>query len=146
MNVHIVEGVASGAPFVAPILVLKLDALRGTDDTHLLSALGVSVKVAIRAGAHVGDPPDGAHIEVQALAGEGAFPVFAGTLRVEPVDAFSCRLVLAGEYSVPLGTLGTLADRTILAGIAKRSMRAFLVDMQAEIASSVLQSLTAFTV
>jgi hypothetical protein len=143
MNVHIVEGVASGAPFVAPILVSKLDALRDLpDDAHALGALGVSVKVAIRAGEHVGDPPDGARIEMQGLAGAGAFPVFEGTLRVEPVDAFSCRLVLAGKYSVPLGTLGTLADRTILAGIARRSLRALLVDMQAEIASSVLHSVS----
>jgi hypothetical protein len=143
MNVHIVEGVASGAPFVAPVLVSKLDALRDLpDDAHALGAVGVSVKVAIRTGEHVGDPPDGARIAMRALAVAGAFPVFEGTLRVDPVDAFSCRLILAGTYSAPLGTLGSLADRTILAGIAKRSLRAFLVEVQAEITSSVLQSLS----
>lgn len=143
MNVHIVEGAASGAPFVAPILLAKLDALRDLpDDTHAPGALGMSVKVAIRAGEHVGNPPDGARIEMQAVAGATAFPVFEGTLRVEPVDVFSCRLVLSGEYSVPLGALGSLADRTILAGAAKRSLRTLLAGLQAETAAAVLQSVS----
>jgi hypothetical protein len=90
----------------------------------------------------VGDPPDGARIELRAVTGSAAFPVFDGTLRVEPIDAFTSRLVLAGRYSVPLGTLGTIADRTILGGAAKRSLRTLLVTMQTEIAASLLQKIS----
>jgi hypothetical protein len=143
VKVHIIETLASGAPYVAPILVARLDALREKpDDAHSLAMLGVSVKIAIRAGEHLGDPPDGARIDMQALDGSAVFPIFHGTLRVEPIDAFSCRLVLAGRYSVPLGAIGTVADRTVLAGAAKRSLRALLITIQAEIASSVLRSVT----
>jgi hypothetical protein len=143
MKVHIIETVPSGAAFVAPILVSRLDALREQpDDAHALGALGISVRVAIRAGEHVGDPPDGARIELRAVTGSAAFPVFDGTLRVEPIDAFTSRLVLAGRYSVPLGTLGTVADRTILAGAAKRSLRTLLVTMRTEIAASLLQKIS----
>ena len=143
MNIHIIETLASGAPYVAPILVSQLNALRALpDDAHSLGTLGASVKITIRAGEHVGTPPDGAQIEMQELDGAAVFPVFNGTLRVEPIDPFSCRLVLAGHYSVPLGLIGTVADRTILAGAAKRSLRALLVTMKTEITSSVLRSVT----
>ena len=81
-------------------------------------------------------------IDMQALDGSAVFPVFHGTLRAEPIDALSCRLVLAGRYNVPLGAIGTVADRTILAGAAKRSLRALLITIKAEIASSVLRTVS----
>jgi hypothetical protein len=144
MKVHIVEIIASGAPYVAPILLARLDALREKpDDAHSLGMLGASVKIAIRAGEHVGDPPDGARITMQALDDSAVFPVFEGTIRVEPLDAFSCRLILAGCYSVPLGAIGEVVDRTIFAGAAKGSLRALLGAVQSEIASSVLRSIAA---
>jgi hypothetical protein len=140
MKIRLIESLASGAPFVAPILVRRLDTLdRDPAGSHALSTFGASVKIAIHAGEHVGDPPDGAWITLQALTGPAVFPVFQGTLRVEPVDAFTSRLVLAGQYSVPLGTIGSVADRTILAGAAKRSLRSLLGDIRAEVAASVLR-------
>jgi len=109
VKVHIIETLASGAPYVAPILVARLDALREKpDDAHSLAMLGVSVKIAIRAGEHVGDPPDGARIDMQALDGSAVFPVFHGTLRVEPIDAFSCRLVLAAATAFRSALSGRL--------------------------------------
>jgi hypothetical protein len=141
MKVRLSETLASGASFVAPILIARLDALREhPDEAHSLGALGMSVKVAIRAGDPVGDPPDGARIMLQALEGAAAFPVFDGTLRVEPLDTFSSKLVLTGSYSVPLGAIGSVADRTILAGAAKRSLRSLLNELRAEVAASVLRS------
>lgn len=143
MNVKISERIDSGAPFVTPILVSQLDVLREQPEIgHSLGTLGVTVRIAIRAGERVGDPPDGARIEMQALKDTAVFPVFRGTLRVEAIDVFSSRLVLAGKYDVPLGAIGTVADRTILAGAAKRSLRALLSTVQSEIASSVLRSVT----
>ena len=141
MKIRLIESLASGAPYVAPLLVRRLDTLDNDPaGSHALSTFGATVRIAIRAGEHVGEPPDGAWISLQALAGPAAFPVFEGTLRVEPVDAFTSRLVLAGHYSVPLGTIGSVADRTILAGAAKRSLRSLLGDIRAEVAASVLRS------
>lgn len=37
-------------------------------------------------------------------------------------------VVLSGEYSVPLGAVGAMADRTILAGAAKSSLRTPLTE------------------
>lgn len=141
MKVRLSETLSSGAALVAPILLARLAALRERpDEEHALGALGLSVKVAIRAGETVGDPPDGARIVLQALEGAAAFPVFDGSLRVEPLDAFSCKLALIGSYSVPLGAIGSVADRTILAGAAKRSLRSLLNELRAEVAAAVLRS------
>jgi hypothetical protein len=140
MKIRLIETLASGAPFVVPVLLRRLDALhKDPAGSHTLSALGATVKIALRAGDHVGDPPDGAHIDLQALEGAAAFPVFQGALRVEPIDAFSSRLVLAGNYRVPLGVVGSVADRTILAGAAKRSLRGLLAEIRTEVATSVLR-------
>jgi hypothetical protein len=141
MKIRLIETLGSGAPYAAPILIRRLDNLDADPAaSHALSALGATVKIAIGTGEHVGEPPDGAWITLQALAGAAAFPVFRGTLRVEPVDTFSSRLVLAGQYSVPLGTFGSVADRTILAGAAKRSLRSLLGEIRAEVAASLVRS------
>lgn len=140
MKIRLIESLASGAPYVAPMLVRRLDSLdKDPAGSHALSTFGTSVKIAIQTGEHVGEPPDGAWISLQALTGPAAFPVFNGTLRVEAVDPFTSRLVLAGHYSVPLGTVGSVADRTILAGAAKRSLRSLLGEIRAEVAASVLR-------
>jgi hypothetical protein len=140
MKIRLIESLASGAPFVAPILVRRLDTLdKDPAGSHALSTFGATVKIAIQTGAHVGDPADGAWITLQALTGPAVFPVFEGTLRVEPVDPFTSRLVLAGQYSVPLGTIGSVADRTILAGAAKRSLRSLLGEIRTEVGAAVLR-------
>jgi hypothetical protein len=140
MKIQLFEEIASGAPFVAPILVARLVKMQhDPDGAHALSSLGVTVNVRIAVGAIVGDPPEGAELTMQAQSGTAAFfPVFAGTLRVEPIDTLSSRLVLAGTYRVPLGVLGEVADRTLLAGTAKRSLQTFLGEARDEIAAAVL--------
>ncbi len=111
--------------------------------SHALTSLGVTVHVAISVDATIGDPPDGAEITMRAQSGNAAFfPVFHGTLRVQPIDTFTSRLALAGTYRVPLGAIGVVADRTLLAGTAKRSLQAFLSDARDEIAAAVLQAAT----
>jgi hypothetical protein len=142
VKIQLFEEIASGAAFVAPILVARLTKIREEPlGSHALSSLGVTVQVDITVGAPVGDPPDGAELEMQAQSGGAAFfPVFSGTLRVVPIDTFSSRLALAGTYRVPLGALGEAADRTLLAGTAKRSLQAFLGEARDEIAAAVLRS------
>jgi len=143
MKIRLIESLASGAPFVVPVLLHRLDSLkRDPGASHALSALGQSVGIQLRGGKHVGNPPDGADVSLQALKGAAVFPVFRGTLRVEPVDTFTSRLVLSGNYTVPLGMIGSVADRTILAGVAKRSLRALLAEIRSEVAASVLREVS----
>jgi hypothetical protein len=144
MKIQLFEDIGSGAPFVAPILVARLARIHDEPlGSHMLSSLGIAVRVAVEVGSAVGDPPDGAEISVQAQSGTAAlFPVFEGTLRVIPVDTFSSQLVLSGTYRVPLGALGEVADRTLLAGTAKRSLQTFLGEARDEIAAAVLHEAT----
>jgi hypothetical protein len=142
MKLQLTEELASGAPFVAPVLVAWLESTRShQSDARKLSSLGVSVPIAITVDATIGEPPDGAEISLQAHGTtSNVFPVFAGTLRVVPIDTFSSRLVLAGTYRVPFGVLGEAADRTLLAGTAKRSLQTFLGEARDEIAAAVLRA------
>ena len=144
MKIQLFEAIGSGAPYVAPILVARLKTLhRDPTGSHALTSLGVTVQIEIVVGSLVGDPPDGAELVMQAQSGAAAFlPVFHGTLRVLPVDSFSSKLVLAGTYRVPLGALGEAADRTLLAGTAKRSLQTFLSEARDEIAAAVLHEAT----
>jgi len=144
MKIQLFEEIGSGAPYVAPILVARLTSLH--DDpagSYALASLGVSVRIKIVVGALVGSPPDGAEIVMQAQSGAAAFfPVFHGSLRVTPIDSFKSKLVLTGTYRVPMGALGEVADRTLLAGTAKRSLQAFLAEARDDIASAVLHEAT----
>jgi hypothetical protein len=144
MKIQLFEELATGAPYVAPILVARLRTLqRDPSGSHTLSSLGVTVQIKIAVGDTIGQPPDGADITMQAQSGSAAFfPVFAGTLRVMPLDTFRSRLALAGTYRVPLGVLGEVADRTLLAGTAKRSLQTFLSEIRDEIFASVLHEST----
>lgn len=50
-----------------------------------------------------------------------AFPEFTGTLELEPLDARTVQLSMAGSYGVPLGVLGAVVDATVLQGAAQRT-------------------------
>ena len=67
MKIRLIETLASGAPFVVPVLLRRLDALhKDPAGAHTLSAFGATVKIALRGGEHVGEPADGANIDLQA--------------------------------------------------------------------------------
>jgi hypothetical protein len=143
MKIRLAEPMAAGAPFVAPVLLRKLRALpKDPVGAHTLTALGITIRIAVDVGAVIGSPPDGTAVCLHALEITGAFPIFNGTIRVEPVDVFSSRVVLSGTYQVPLGSVGAAADRTVLAGAAKRSLRALMKDIRDDVAASVLASVT----
>jgi hypothetical protein len=144
MKIQLFEDIGSGAPFVAPILVARLIALHDDPSgSKALSSLGITVNIKLVVGSIVGVPADGGDLVMQAQSGAAAFfPVFHGTLRVVPVDSFSSKLVLAGTYRVPLGALGEVADRTLLAGTAKRSLQTFLAETRDDIAAAVLREAT----
>lgn len=141
MHVQITERIASGARFVAPRLLERLEAYRDeTGISPVLDAAGMHVPVAIKVGEQVGSPPDGARIRLSAKNHAERFPVFEGTLRVLPVTALDSVLVLEGRYEVPLGLLGRLADRTVLRTTAEGSLTHLMSRMKSALAAAVLES------
>jgi hypothetical protein len=144
MDVNLTERVASGASHVRRVLLSKLALYREAEmpeDAPVLDAAGMRVPVAVDVGKPVGDPPDGAEIRISARRHRSRYPVFTGTLRIVPVDALHSELTLAGHYDVPLGLLGALADRTVLASTAERSLQRLLAQMKAELSGDVLRSI-----
>jgi len=143
MDVHITEHIASGAGHVRRILLAQLAKYReeAHDDPPVLDAAGVRIPVLVIVGARVGNPPDGTQVKIAARRHRERFPVFTGTIRVVPIDSLSSELVLSGSYDVPLGLLGALADRTVLANAAERSLQRLLARMKAELSGAVLHSI-----
>ena len=140
MRVHLEATLATAAHLVAPVLLARLDAYRADPPkSYALSALGAQQPIAFIVRAHVGTPPDGARIVISAKERAQLFPVFDGVLRVEPRDMLSSRLILEGSYTVPAGPVGTLADRTVLAGIAESSLRALLAELKDDLARATLR-------
>lgn len=141
MHVHLVEHIASGARFAGPQLLRQLAAYRDeTAEAPVLDAAGVSVPVTIEVGEHIGNPADGARIRIGARDHRGRYPVFDGTLRIAAQTNLDSMLVLNGNYEVPFGHLGRLADRTVLRATAERSLARLVARMKAELSTAVLES------
>jgi hypothetical protein len=141
MDVRLEERIAAGAPFAAPVLVDYLSAVRAgdADDERELEAMGVKVPIVLDVSERVGDPPNGARVRLNAKENAALFPVFEGTIRIEPIDAFSSKVVLEGRYDVPLGLLGALVDRTLLAKTAERSLQQLLERAKTQLAEAILR-------
>lgn len=140
MRVHLEAPLATAAQLVAPVLLARLDAYRADPPkSYAVSALGAQQPIAFIVRAHVGAPPRGARVVISAKEHAQLFPVFDGVLRVEPRDMLSSRLVLEGSYTVPAGPLGTIADRTVLSGIAESSLRGLLAELKDELARATLR-------
>ena len=67
----------------------------------------------------------GCCVELQAAAQERFFPRFLGTLTVVPTNE-ACALWMEGRYEVPFGRVGVLLDTTVLRGVAKNRLAAFV--------------------
>ena len=144
MDINLTERIASGAPRVRRVLLNKLAGYCDADapgDPPVLDAAGIRVPVQVDVGDPVGDPPDGAAIRISARHHRSRYPVFSGTLRIVPIDTLTSKLTLSGQYEVPLGLLGALADRTVLATTAERSLQRLLVRMKADLSGDVLRSI-----
>lgn len=50
-----------------------------------------------------------------------AFPVFRGTIELEPLSATTSQLAVVGAVTPPLGPVGALADATVLGALAERT-------------------------
>lgn len=142
MDIHLTERIACGSVVLRPLLLAHLTRYHDdpSGDPPVLDAAGVRIPILVDVGAWIGNPPEGANIVISARRHRERYPVFAGTLRVVAVNTLSSELILDGRYDVPLGLLGVLADRTILATTAERSLRRLLATMKDDLATAALDS------
>ncbi len=103
-------------------------------DLHLAVIGDVAIPVELDVDARQGRWE--ASIEIRAVAEEGFFPTFTGTINVTPVGAQS-ELWLQGVYRPPFGALGGLLDSTVLRHTATRSLQSFLSRVAMEMLDDV---------
>lgn len=140
MHLRLVQPVPSGAAAVAPLLLERVGAYgAGGDEQLALEALQVRIPIVVETGEPLGSPASGLHVRIAAERSAALFPVFAGTIEVAPHGMLSSALVLDGEYTVPLGLLGAVADRTVLNDVAQASLRRFLARLADDVAADVLR-------
>jgi hypothetical protein len=60
-----------------------------------------------------------------------AFPTFNGTIGVAPGGLGESKLLLHGDYDLPMQIFGKLLDMTLTPGIAKRSLENFIDEIAA---------------
>jgi hypothetical protein len=144
VHVEIYEYLASGAGFVAPVLVKRLAGRREQLAEHqTLYSHGRDIEITINGGDPIGIPPNGAALSIRAnSAPEDHQLVFQGTLQVEPNGALASCLVLVGEYSDPLedahgASRGEALDRDV-----EESLRGLLGRIKDEVATLVLRAST----
>ncbi len=68
------------------------------------------------------------------------FPQFSGEVRSVARTPLDSALQLVGEYAVPLGTLGAVADRVALTRVAESSLRIFLMRVREDVLDEVQRS------
>lgn len=83
-----------------------------------------SVKVPVAIGVHDHAAKLQYALDLRAKS-KGFFPTFEGMLSLNPLGK-SCELWLQGIYQPPLGIIGMVLDRTLLRGVAKRSLQRML--------------------
>ena len=93
-----------------------------------LGRIRVPVDVEIE-GVHHPRPGLIAHLRWRARRGRRMFPVMEADLLARPVVSSATKLVLAGTYHPPLGTLGVLGDLLVGRLVARSTAESFLDDL-----------------
>lgn len=73
--------------------------------------------------------PDAFDVHFSAENLPAAFPVFTGTLTLEPGDLGESSLHLNGSYELPFHIFGKLLDKAMMPHIAEKSLQNFLLEM-----------------
>jgi CBS domain-containing protein len=76
----------------------------------------VRIGVAFEHGARTCIP-----LQWEAEPARHAFPVFQGTIELEPMSSKLAQLAVVGAVTPPLGPVGALADATVLGALAERT-------------------------
>jgi hypothetical protein len=79
-------------------------------------------------------------LAIAARAHTDWFPAFHGEVRSEEQGPLASRLRLIGDYDVPLGALGIIANRRVLGGAAQHSLRAFVERLRADVLVEIRRS------
>lgn len=75
-------------------------------------------------------------LQWEAEPGRHAFPVFKGTIELEPMSTRMAQLTVVGAVTPPFGPVGGLADATVLGALAERTTH--------ELADRLAEALVAF--
>ena len=108
------------SPYEALTLDVDLARLRLPD----VGTVQVPVNLAL--GHAAGIPPSEFAITLSARKSGAMFPHFSGRLQIHEEGGTRSRIILDGEYSVPLGGLGKAMNDLMLKGVAQESLVSFL--------------------
>jgi hypothetical protein len=90
-------------------------------------------------GVHHPRPGLIAHLRWRARRGGKGFPVMEADLLARPVVGAATKLVLAGTYHPPLGTLGVLGDLLVGRLVARSTAESFLDDLSHAIETAIAE-------
>lgn len=107
-------GTENGQPDPDGSMLLRLPARVIGLDLH--KQVRLRIGVALDHGERTCIP-----LQWEAEPGRHAFPVFRGTIELEPLSAQSAQLAVLGSVTPPLGPVGGLADATALRAVAERT-------------------------
>lgn len=107
-------GTDDGAPDPDGSMLLDLPAHVVGLDLH--KQVRMRVGVALDHGDRLSIP-----LRWEAEPGRHAFPVFRGTIELEPLSSRCAQLTVVGAVTPPLGPVGALADATMLGPLAERT-------------------------
>jgi hypothetical protein len=115
----------------------RAQRLTGELSIDLGSGAGVHQEVTLRLGV-ARNTELGLRLPIswEAVNREDLLPTFDGELEVSE-DRVGTRLTLRGAYSVPLGLVGWLADRTFGRRLAQRSLSTYVDRLAARLDSEV---------
>jgi hypothetical protein len=121
------------------VLVSTSEDAYSNDTTRMMpvgaGSLSKLVRVQVRELAGTGTSA-GLAIRWEATGPGGAmFPVLDADIRLIPAGEHGSVLVMAGSYRPPFGPLGEALDRSILHRVATVTIRRFLAQLAAQIAS-----------
>ena len=127
---------------VAPRLRTVLSGYSSRNDVVLALDVGIagaamSVPVTVELSDSLTRTADAIPIALRATRHSGLFPAFHGVVRSEGGGNLESVLRLEGTYAAPLGMLGSIADRTVLAHAAERSLRAFLEHLRSDVTAEI---------
>ena len=95
-------------------------------------AATVSVPVVIDSNAATAQSGAPIELSIHARTAPAAFPTFTGDIAVDAVDRATSRVRMRGEYTVPFGSLGGLANAVLLGPLAEDGLRQFFIELVAQ--------------
>lgn len=134
--------VPSPQAVVVPRLISVLRGYEERDDvalSHDLPIGGAAVSVPVTVETHGADilTPAAIPLAFRAMHHTAWFPSFRGEVRSEAAGPLESILRLEGAYEIPLGTIGDIADSTLLGHAAERTLRSFLERLRSDVLDEI---------